>query len=119
MAKAATGQRARAPQGAKRVAQAFFDELSTIAEDKQTEVGKTAQAMVREAMMARRDKAKANKAKLRAGKAAPVKSKTGAKPERKTNRPTRNRKAGPTRRARPSEPASDDSAEAAEAGGDS
>ncbi len=116
MAKAATGQQARAPQGAKRVAQAFFDELSTIAEDKQPEVGKAAQAMVREAMMARRDKAQANKAKLRAGKAAPVKSKTGATPARKTNR---NRKAGPTRRARSSEPASNDIAKAVEAGGDS
>ena len=59
MPKAATEQRARAPQGAKRVAQAFFDELQTIAEDKQAEVGKAAQAMVREMMMARRDKAKA------------------------------------------------------------
>ena len=112
MAKAATQQRARAPQGAKRVAQAFFDELSTIAEDKQAEVGKAAQAMVRETMMVRRDKAKVAKAKMQAGKAAPARSKTGAKPARKASGPAPGRKAVSARRAKSSEPASEDTAEA-------
>ena len=119
MAKASTNQRARAPQGAKRVAQAFFDELSTIAEDKQAEVGKAAQGMVRETMMVRRDKAKAAKAKLQAGKAAPARGKPGPKPARKASGPTRGRKAGSTRRARSSEAGSESAAEAADAGGES
>ena len=119
MAKATTNQRARAPQGAKRVAQAFFNELSSIAEDKQADVGKAAQAMVRETMMVRRDKAKAAKAKLQAGKAAPARGKPGPKPGRKASGPTRGRKAGPTRRARSSEPVSENGADATEAGGES
>ncbi len=119
MAKAAAQQRARAPQGAKRVAQAFFDELSTIAEDKQAEVGKAAQAMVRETMVVRRDKAKAAKAKLPAGRAAPSRGKPGPKPARKMSGPARGRKASPTRRARSSQPASDNAADTAEPGGES
>jgi hypothetical protein len=69
MAKSATAQKARAPQGAKRVAQAFLDELETIAEDKQADVGKAAQAMIRDALIARREKAKSAKAKSRASTA--------------------------------------------------
>ena len=119
MAKAEAKQRARAPQGAKRVAQAFFDELSTIADDKQAEVGKAAQAMVRETMMVRRDKAKAVKAKLQASKTAPARGKAAAKPPRKTSGPARGRKAGSARRGRSSEPASNTPADTAEAGGES
>jgi len=109
LARTATDKRSRAPQGAKRVAQAFFTELETIAEDKQAEVGKAAQAMVRETMMARREKAKTAKAKIaqpktRAGKAAPTGSRAGATPERATRGPARKRKATPARRARPAEP---------------
>ena len=70
MAKTTAVQKARAPQGAKRVARAFLDELATIADDKQAEVGKAAQAMVRETLITRRDKAKAAKLKSRASKAA-------------------------------------------------
>lgn len=109
MARTATDKRSRAPQGAKRVAQAFFTELETIAEDKQTEVGKAAQAMVRETMMARREKAKTAKAKTaqpktRAGKAGPIRSGAKATTERATRGPARKRKATSARRARPAEP---------------
>ena len=111
MVRTPTKKGARAPQGAKRVAQAFFDELETIAEDKQAEVAKATQAMVRDTMMGRREKAKAAKAKMRAGKAAPVKSKAGAKPERKTRGPTRKRKAPSMRQSRASESGSDNAPE--------
>lgn len=70
MAKSATAQKPRAPQGAKRVAQAFLNELGTIAEDKQADVGKAAQAMIRDALIARREKAKSAKAKSRASTTA-------------------------------------------------
>src|SRR5690242_7488297 len=119
MAKAATGQRTRAPQGAKRVAQAFFDELETVAEDKQADVAKAAQAMVRETLLARREKAKAAKAKLRAGKATPAKRKTAAETERKPRQAARGRKAPRTQRARSAEPPSDDTQENAESAGES
>jgi hypothetical protein len=95
MVKAATAQRARAPQGAKRIAQAFFHELKTIADDRQAEVAKAAQAMVRETLMTRRESAKTAKSKLRAGKAAPAKRKTGVKSKRGTRGPMRGRKAPP------------------------
>ena len=81
MAKSATAQKARAPQGAKRVAQAFLTELGTIAEDKQAEVGKAAQAMIRDALTARREKAKSAKAKSRASTAS--ESGRGARGRRK------------------------------------
>ena len=80
MARATTDQKTRAPQGAKRVAQAFLDELATIAGDKQVEVGIAAQWMVRETLMARRDKAKAAKQKLRA------KGRTRDRPTRREGR---------------------------------
>ena len=118
MAKAATGQRARAPQGAKRVAQAFFNELETVAEDKQADVAKAAHAMVRETLMARREKAKAAKAKLRADKATPAKRKN-AETERKTRQAARGRKAPRRQRARSAEPASDDTQENPESAGES
>jgi len=115
MAKASSDKRPRAPQGAKRVAQAFFDELGTITEDKQAEVAKAAQAMVRETMMGRREKAKAAKTKMRASKAAPATGKAGGEPERKLRGPKRRPNAAPTRRAKSSEPAPDDTHEPAEA----
>ncbi len=117
MAKAATGQRVRAPQGAKRVAQAFFNELETLAEDKQAEVAKAAQAMVRETLLERREKAKAAKAKLRAGKPTSARGKVAADAEPKTRRTARDRRGRPTQRARSAEPASDDTQENAEAAG--
>ncbi len=102
MAKANTDTRPRAPQGAKRVAQAFFNELKTIAEDKQAEVAKTAQAMVRETMMGRREQAKTAKAKLRAGRAVPATSKVAAEPARKPRGP--NGIGSRPRRGRPDHP---------------
>ena len=101
MVKATTEQRVRAPQGAKRLAQAFFSELDTIAEDKRPEVAKAAQAIIRETMMARREKAKTASAKMRTGKTASAKATTSAKTARKT----RGVKATPTRRAKQPEPA--------------
>jgi hypothetical protein len=102
MAKSTTVQKARAPQGAKRVAQAFFDELETISDDKQTEVGKAAQAMIRETLIARRDKAKAAKLKLRV-LAGPATGRQGAIAGRKTRVATSARKA-PRRRTAFSQP---------------
>jgi hypothetical protein len=93
MAKSATAQKARAPQGAKRVAQAFLNELGTIAEDKQADVGKAAQAMIREALIARREKAKSAKAKSRAstapesGRGARGRRKARTSSARKATRP--------------------------------
>jgi hypothetical protein len=87
MPKAGTERRARAPQGAKRVAQAFLDELSTIAEDRQAEAGKAAQAMIRETLIARREKARAAKARQRPLKAA-AKGKGPSNVERATRRST-------------------------------
>ena len=92
MPKATTERRARAPQGAKRVAQAFLDELSTIAEDRQAEAGKAAQAMIRETLMARREKARAAKARQRPLKAA-AKGKGPSNVERATRRSAPTRKA--------------------------
>jgi hypothetical protein len=103
MAKSTTVQKARAPQGAKRVAQAFFDELETISDDKQTEVGKAAQAMIRETLIARRDKAKAAKLKSRASKAAPT-GRQGTKAGSKTQPATSARKAPRRRRTALSQP---------------
>jgi hypothetical protein len=97
MAKATTAQKARAPRGTKRVAQAFLDELATIAEDKQAEVGKAAQTMVREALITRRDKAKAAKLKSRASKAAPA-GRQGNKAGSKTRTAASARKAPRRRR---------------------
>ena len=77
---------------AKRVAQAFFDQLATLAEDKQAEVGKAASSMVRETLMTRREKAKAYKSKLRNTKTTPAKGKRAAATERKTRGPARARK---------------------------
>jgi hypothetical protein len=104
MAKATTVQKARAPQGAKRVAQAFLDELATIADDKQVEVGKAAQSMVRETLISRRDKAKAAKQNLRASKAAPATGRQGARVGRKTRMATSARKAPRQRRSASSQP---------------
>jgi hypothetical protein len=103
MAKTTAVQKARAPQGAKRVARAFLDELATIADDKQAEVGKAAQAMVRETLITRRDKAKAAKLKSRASKAAPT-GRQGAKAGRKTLAATSARKAPRRRRTALSQP---------------
>jgi hypothetical protein len=118
MAKATTEQRVRAPQGAKRVAQAFFSELETIAEDKQAEVGKAAQAMVRETMMARREKAKTAMAKTRTGAAGSARRTTSTKAARKTRGPARGPKAR-TRRATSSEPASADTQDTGRTAGES
>ena len=101
MAKSATAQKARAPQGAKRVAQAFFDALGSIAEDKQADVGKAAQAMIREALIARREKVKSAKAKARAstalksGRGAIGGRKARAASARKTTRQQRGRSSQP------------------------
>ena len=118
MARATTEQRVRAPQGAKRVAQAFISELETIAEDKQAEVGKAAQAMVRETMMARREKAKSAKAKTRTGTAGSAKRTTSTKAARKTRGPARGPKAK-RRGARSSAPASAGTQETGETAGES
>jgi hypothetical protein len=112
MARATAERRTRAPQGAKRVAQAFFSELETVAEDKQAEVAKAAQAMVRETLMAKREKVKVAKAKMRAGRAAPAQGKTAARAERKTPGPSRGRKT-PRPRGESSEPAPEDPQETA------
>jgi hypothetical protein len=118
MAKATTAQKARAPRGTKRVAQAFLDELATIAEDKQAEVGKAAQTMVREALITRRDKAKAAKLKLRASKAPPAPSRQGAKTGRKTRAATLARKALRQRRSASSQPESGAMQNDTESGGE-
>jgi len=118
MARATTTQKTRAPQGAKRVAQAFLDELATIAEDKQAEVAKAAQAMVRETLIARRDKAKAAKQKLRASKAAPPRGRPGARAGRKTRTATLVRKAVRQRRSASSQPGSGEAQQAAENAGE-
>ena len=94
MARNVTGTKARAPQGAKRVAQAFLDELATIADDKQAAVARAAQGMIRETLAARKEKARAAKAKLKA--------------PRKTSAPPRGKKAAtaaPTRPRRSRKPA--------------
>jgi len=106
MAKATTAQKTRAPQGAKRVAQAFLDELATIADDKQADVGKAAQMMVRETLIARRDKAKAAKQKLRASKAAPPRGRPGGNAGRKTRTGAPVRKAVRQQRSASSQPES-------------
>lgn len=118
MAKATTVQKARAPQGAKRVAQAFLDELATIADEKQAEVGKAAQSMVREMLITRRDKAKAAKQKSRASGAAPAAGRRGVRPGRKlaaasVRKPPRQRRSGS------SQPKSDETQKNAENAGDS
>jgi len=112
MPKTTTERRARAPQGAKRVAQAFLDELETIAEDKQAEAGKAAQAMIRETLMARREKARAAKAKLRPVKAAKGKVRSNA--ERKTRGSIRKA----PRQRRSSDKGSADAQETAETAGE-
>ena len=117
MTRATTAQKARAPQGAKRVAQAFFDELATIADDKQAEVGKAAQAMVRETLITRRDRAKAAKQKLRASKATPPTGRPGANAGRKT-RTASARKAVRQRRSASSQPGSGEAQQADENAGD-
>ena len=103
MAKSGTAQKARAPQGAKRVAQAFLNELGSIAEDKQADVGKAAQAIIREALIARREKVKSAKAKARASTA--LKSGRGAKGGRST-RTASARKTTRQQRGRSSQPES-------------
>lgn len=115
MPKATTERRARAPQGAKRVAQAFLDELGTIAEDKQAAVGKVAQAMIREALMARREKARAAKAKQRPAKAA-AKGRAPSNAERNTRGSTPTRKTPKQRGS--SDQGSADVQETAEAAGE-
>jgi hypothetical protein len=107
MAKATTVQTARAPQGAKRVAQAFLDELATIADDKQAEVGKAAQSMIREALITRRNKAKAAKQRLRASNAAPAAGRRGTKAGRKKPATASVRKPPRQRRSGSSQPESD------------
>jgi hypothetical protein len=108
MAKATTVQKARAPQGTKRVAQAFLDELATIADDKQAEVGKAAQSLVRETLITQRDKAKAAKQKLRASNAEPAAGRRGAKAGRKKPAAASVRKPPRQRRGGSSQPESDE-----------
>jgi hypothetical protein len=118
MARAATTQKTRAPQGAKRVAQAFLDELATIADDKQAEVAKAAQSMVRETLITRRDMAKATKQKLRASKAAPPRGRPGARAGRKTRTATPARRAVRRGRGASSQPGSGEAQQAAEDAGE-
>jgi len=115
MARSTSAQRTRAPQGAKRVAQAFLDELATIADDKQAEVGKAAQLTVRETLISRRDKARAAKLKSRASKAAPT-GRQGTKAGSKTEPATSARKAPQRRRTALSLPEPGETQNGAESG---
>ncbi len=118
IARATTAQKTRAPQGAKRVAQAFLQELAAIADDKQAEVGKAAQSMVRETLIIRQDKAKAAKQKARASKAASAPSRPGATGGRKTRAATPARKAPRQRRSASSQPESGAMQNDTESGGE-
>jgi len=118
MAKATTVQKARAPQGAKRVAQAFLDELATIADEKQAEVGKAAQSMVRETLITRRDKAKATKQKPRTSSAAPAADRGDARLRRKKAAAASVRKPPRQRRSGSSQPKSDETQKNTEIAGE-
>ena len=81
-------------------------------------MGKAAQAMVRETLITRRDKAKAAKQKLRASKATPPTGRPGANAGRKTRTATSARKAVRRRRSASSQPGSGEAQQADENAGE-
>src|SRR4051812_6688582 len=76
MAKTDTAS-ARAPRGTRVVSQAFFTALDAVPEASRSAVAKAAQAMIRDEMKGRRDKAKATAAKEKARR--PVAAKQAGK----------------------------------------
>ena len=110
MAKAAASS--RAPRGTRVLTQAFFSAAEEIPEGQRDAVVKAAFALIRDTLKEAHEKAKAAKAKAKAG--GPARGRT-AKPARAT-RPAaaKGRKAGAARRGRPpTRQASETSEEAA------
>ena len=98
MAKAAASS-ARAPRGTRVLTQAFFSAAEEIPEGQRDAVIKAAFASIRDALKEAREKAKATKAKAKAG--GPARGRT-AEPARASRSSTaKGRKAGIARRGRP------------------
>jgi hypothetical protein len=81
MARAETTGTARAPRGAKPVAQAFLAALDSVPEAARSAVVKAAQMMIRDELKNRRDKLKAAAAKEKARGAAAKRAPKAAVPE--------------------------------------
>jgi hypothetical protein len=88
----------RSPRGTKPVSQAFFTALDAVPDVQRTAVARAAQAMIRDELKTRREKAKAASAKEKArqpAKKAPVK-----KAVAKAKAPVKTSRGQPARRAR-------------------
>jgi len=93
MAKAETTT--RAPRGTKPVSQAFFAALESVPEATRSAVAKAAQAMIRDELKNRRDKAKADAAKAKARQPA-----TGGRAAKSTGPKAAEPATAPKRRSR-------------------
>jgi hypothetical protein len=88
----------RSPRGTKPVSQAFFNALDAVPEAQRAAVAKAAQAMIRDELKARREKARAASAKEKARQ--PARKTITMKAVAKTKAPAKRSRLQPARRPR-------------------